>query len=149
MRCGEVGVERHASVHGKARLESEQRMHGRNFHLEHLSHFRDVGRVEVQRLVEVVCVLPSRTEGTHTMWGRVRAGRRGGRGEAAAVHAARRVQVKARLEPGRRARAECTSNISNMLVTLDVSNNSGWLKTLFSPCRSERRECDAGRSVER
>ena len=43
-----------------------------------------------------------------------------------------------------RARAECTSNILRMVVTLDVSKLSGWLN-LIANCRVERRAYDARR----
>ena len=42
-----------------------------------------------------------------------------------------------------RARAERTSNMLPMFVTLDVSKLSGWLNA-DTPCRVERRACDAG-----
>jgi len=42
-----------------------------------------------------------------------------------------------------RARAERTRNISNMVVTLEVSKLSGWLKA-DADCRVKRRACDAG-----
>ena len=49
---------------------------------------------------------------------------------------------------GGRARAERTQNMPCMLVTLDVSKLSGWLKAL-ADCRVERRACDAGRGAAR
>ena len=60
-----------------------------------------------------------------------------GRG-ATAVQAAwtGRVRLKAL---GARARAERTSNIFSMVVTLDVSKLSGWLNAVAN-CRIERRE---------
>ena len=48
---------------------------------------------------------------------------------------------------GARARAECTSNMPTMVVTLDVSKLSGWLNALA--CRVERRACDARRGAAR
>ena len=49
---------------------------------------------------------------------------------------------------GGRARAERTSNMLRMFVTLDVSKLSGWLNA-FAFCRVERRECDVGRGATR
>ena len=40
-------------------------------------------------------------------------------------------------------RAERTSNMPPMVVTLDVSKLSGWLKA-GAPCRVEMGACDAG-----
>eukprot|EP00964_Phaeocystis_antarctica_P055511 scaffold32656_cov108-Phaeocystis_antarctica.AAC.2 len=73
----------------------------------------------------------------------VRCGVRG-RG-ATAVQAAwtGRVRLKAL---GARARAERTSNICFMFVTLDVSKLSGWLNA-DALCRVERRACGAGRGI--
>ena len=42
---------------------------------------------------------------------------------------------KARLESGRKARVECTSNISSMFLTRRVSKFNGWLNALFADCR--------------
>ena len=51
---------------------------------------------------------------------------------------------KARLKAwGPRARAERTGNMPHMVVTLEVSKFSGWLKA-DAPCRVEGRACDAG-----
>jgi hypothetical protein len=44
---------------------------------------------------------------------------------------------------GPRARAERTVNMANMVVTLEVSKLSGWLKA-DADCRVEGRACDAG-----
>jgi len=44
---------------------------------------------------------------------------------------------------GPRARAERTSNMEVMVVTLEVSKLSGWLKA-DACCRVEGRACDAG-----
>ena len=49
---------------------------------------------------------------------------------------------------GARARAERTSNMAHMCVTLDVSKLSGWLNAV-APCRVERRACEAGRGAAR
>ena len=49
---------------------------------------------------------------------------------------------------GLRARAERTSNICCMVVTLDVSKLSSWLNAVAA-CRVERRACDAGRGTAR
>ena len=56
----------------------------------------------------------------------MRAGRREGMKKAAAVQAACRNAPT--VEVAVRAREKRTSNIQNMLVTLDVSKLSGWLK---------------------
>jgi len=73
----------------------------------------------------------------------VRAGRREGLwcggGTTSGMHG-----EKARLKAwGPRARAERTPNIQLMVVTLEVSKLSGWLKA-FASCRVEGRACDAG-----
>ena len=57
----------------------------------------------------------------------------GGGGRACSVQ----LRGKARLEPGRKARVECTSNISSMFMTRDVSKFSGWLNA-YASCRVER-----------
>ena len=44
---------------------------------------------------------------------------------------------------GPRARAERTPNMERMVVTLEVSKLSGWLKA-DARCRVEGRACDAG-----
>jgi len=58
-------------------------------------------------------------------------------------HAREKAQLKAW---GPRARAERTSNIWYISVTLEVSKLSGWLKAL-AYCRVEGRACDAGGEV--
>jgi hypothetical protein len=71
----------------------------------------------------------------------VRAGRREGLGcgggTTRGMHGAR---LKAW---GPRAHAERTANMPCMVVTLEVSKLSGWLKA-HAPCRVEGRACDAG-----
>ena len=57
------------------------------------------------------------------------------------------LQEKARLESGRRARVECTSNISAMTLTLDVSKFTGWLKA-FASCRVKRGGVRCGEVAE-
>ena len=101
--------------------------------LKHFVHVYDAGCVEVQRLVERPRSLPSR-KGVYDAGRSPRGGSR-----------ACSVQEKARLESGRRARVECTSNISAMTLTLDVSKFTGWLKA-FASCRVKRGEYVAGRS---
>ena len=49
---------------------------------------------------------------------------------------------------GAGARAERTSNIELIAVTLDVLKLSGWLNA-DADCRVERRACDAGRGAAR
>ena len=52
---------------------------------------------------------------------------------------------KARLKAwGPRARAERTANMPSMVVTLEVSKLSGWLKANAN-CRVGGRACDAGK----
>ena len=56
---------------------------------------------------------------------------------------------RARLKAvGARARAERTSNMACMFVTLDVSKLSGWLNA-YACCRVERRACGVGRGAAR
>ena len=78
-------------VRGRAREERNSNREGRGWrsgrghtHLKHVFHFCDVGKVEVQRLVELFRALPSR-KGGHTEQDGVLAGRRegGGRGGGA------------------------------------------------------------------
>ena len=81
-------------------------------HLEHLLHGRDVGRVEVQWLVEHFRELPSKKGGEYNIegpWG----------------------------DAGCKARVECTLNIATMRVTRDVSKFNGWLNA-FTPCQESR-----------
>jgi hypothetical protein len=70
------------------------------------------------------------------MGGEVRAGKRV-RGGSDGMHGAR---LKAW---GPRARAERTRNMPPMVVTLEVSKLSGWLKA-DARCRVEGRACNAG-----
>ena len=56
---------------------------------------------------------------------------------------------RARLKAvGARARAERTSNMRVMPVTLDVLKLSGWLNAA-APCQVERQECDVRRGAAR
>ena len=74
---------------------------------------------------------------------------RPGRREAADDRGARSVRGRAldcRLGAGHGE--ERTTNIWYMVVTLDVSKLSGWLKA-DAPCRVEKRAYDAGRGAER
>ena len=98
----------------------------RGAHVEHPVHVCNLGRVEAERLVERLRLLPSRKAG-------MRCDARGG--------------PHSRLWVGR-ARAERTPNIHSMSVTSDVSKLSGWLNA-DAPCRVERRAYDAGRGVGR
>ena len=117
----------------------------RGAHVEHVRHGRDAGRVEAERLVKRLRVLPSR-KGGHEMREEVRPGGREGVGwQRRRRHA--RGGSDSRLWGGR-ARAERTRNMAAMSVTLDVSKLSGWLNALAS-CRVERRACDAGRGAAR
>ena len=82
-------------------------------HLEHLLHGRDVGRVEVERMVEHFRELPSNKKGGIEYIG--------GRWDDAAC----------------KARAECTLNIATMRVTRDVSKFNGWFNA-FASCQESR-----------
>ena len=72
----------------------------------------------------------------------VRAGRREGLG-GWWRHDKRHARGPTLKRLGARARAERTMNIWDMVVTLEVSKLSGWLK-VDAPCRVEGRACDAG-----
>eukprot|EP00964_Phaeocystis_antarctica_P057078 scaffold33736_cov50-Phaeocystis_antarctica.AAC.2 len=111
-------------------------------HLQHAAHVRDAGRVEAQRLVERRRALPSRKESVRC---RARCGpRAGGRGPAAAHERhARREGPAVKAGGGYGACAERTLNMRYMVVTLDVSKLSGWLKA-DAYCRVEKRAYDAG-----
>jgi len=65
-----------------------------------------------------------------------------GRPEVAGDRGASGVQGRARVQIGSRARAERTRNMWYMVVTLDVSKLSGWLKA-DAFCRVETRAHDA------
>ena len=102
---------------------------------EHKAHIRDLGRVEVERLVERRRPLPSRKAGMQ-MREEVRAGRREGAGwrrRKRHLHGEGPTQGW-----GARARVERTRNMLFMFVTLDVSKVSGWLNA-FAFYRVERR----------
>ena len=118
----------------------------RGAHPEHVTHVRDAGRVEAERLVERIRGLPSRKEGARC---RARCGPKAGEGVGRRRHErhARREgpAVKA---GGYRACAERTENMPSMSVTLDVLKLSGWLNAVAN-CRVESRAYDAGRSVGR
>ena len=65
VRGGEGGP---SSLHGWARLQIGGKARG-GAHVEHGAHSCDAGGVEAQRLVERMCVLPSRTDGIRCgMW---------------------------------------------------------------------------------
>ena len=83
--------------------------YGRGARLEHVVHGCDAGRVEAQRLVERICVLPSPRGG---MERRRHAGREveGGRGAAAAAQAACRGRSRLEIR-GRGMGAERTWNM--------------------------------------
>ena len=96
---------------------------------KHALHGCDFGRVETQRLVERVRVLPSRkAKDTKQAACGLGGGRVWGGGSACSV------QARARLGIGDRACAERTPNMWLMSVTLDVSKLSGWLNASAS-CR--------------
>eukprot|EP00964_Phaeocystis_antarctica_P058275 scaffold34558_cov52-Phaeocystis_antarctica.AAC.2 len=100
-------------------------------HPEHAGHGRDLGRVEAQRLVEHRRALPSRKEG-------MRCGARcGARACGAEKGRKRHSEGRPGSRLGARARAERTKNMYCMVVTLDVSNVSGWLNAKVS-CRESK-----------
>jgi len=109
---------------------------------EHSAHVCDAGGVKAQRLVESIRTLPSPKGGirqrddacgTET-WHR-------GKGKSAA-HAA--CFCVAQLgSGGRRRRRKRTENIAYMVVTLEVSKLSGWLKAA-APCRVQKGASDRG-----
>ena len=71
----EVAADRGArSVQGRARLQIGSRARG-GAHPEHAAHVCDAGRVEAERLVELLVALPSRKKG-RTMRSEVWTGRR-------------------------------------------------------------------------
>jgi hypothetical protein len=154
MRGGEVRAGRAGGPgvrwrHDKRHARGKGPTHGlgakgtRGAHVEHVVHGRDAGGVNAQRLVEGRRGLPSR-RGGHAMRGEeVRAGRRvglwGGGGTTSGMHG-EKVRLKAW---GPRACAKRTENMWLMVVTLEVSTLSGWLKAV-AYCRVEGRACDAG-----
>jgi len=117
----------------------------RGAHVEHGVHVRDAGGVEAQRLVEGRRGLPSRGEGMRCEGERCEPG--GGRRHREAAHKRHaRGRPHSRLTQGLRAkgtRGERTKNMRFMVVTLEVSKLSGWLKA-DACCRVEGRACDAG-----
>jgi hypothetical protein len=137
---GVAAHKRHAR--GKGPTQGLGAKDTRGAHGEHEVHVCDAGGVEAQRLVEGRRLLPSRREGMRCGEGEVRAGRREGPGwwrHTSGMHVGK-VRLKAW---GPRARAERTSNMLLMAVTLEVSKLSGWLKAL-ADCQVEGRACDAG-----
>jgi hypothetical protein len=107
----------------------------RGAHLKHVPHGCDAGGVEAQRLVERRRILPSK-KGRIRKRGDMRAGWREG------VEKRWRRNQRAReapiVEAAGRARAERTSNMFFMLLTLEVSRLSGWLNA-DAYCRVKRR----------
>jgi hypothetical protein len=121
----------------RARLKAGGQEGTRGAHLEHGVHVRDAGGVKAQRLVEGRRALPSRREGMRCGEGEVRAGRREGLWRGGGTQEA--CTGKARLKAwGPRASAERTQNMRTMVVTLEVSKLSGWLKA-DATCRVEGR----------
>ena len=111
--------------------------------MKHVDRVCDAGHVEAERLVERRRVLPSRKAGMRCEK----------RCDPRCVRALGVVTTqsactgRARLKAvGARARAERTSNICRMFVTLDVSKLSAWLNA-DACCRVERRACDAGSGI--
>ena len=179
---GEVRPGRRAGIGWRRRMRRarggpDSRLWGgqgtRGAHVEHLDHDRDLGRVEAERLVELVRALPRRKAG-------MRCGKRCGPGGVKALgggdtngvhgegptqgcrakgtrleHAVRwgsggrkgartrRTRLKGW---GQGTRGERTLNMYVISVTLEVSKLSGWLNALDF-CRVESRACDVGRAV--
>ena len=139
-----VAHERHAWEEGPA-VKAGGGLGMRLANVKHVAHVRDTGSVEAERLVERRRPLPSRKEG-------VRCGARyGPGGERAWVGGSARAECTGGGPDSRlraRARAERTSNMLFMCVTLDVTKLSGWLNA-DAPCRIERRAYDARGEVRR
>ena len=102
----------------------------RGAHVENDPHACDSGRVPAQRLVERHRALPSRT-GSMGRGAAEQGSREVGAGRGAVA-----AQVVRREDCGM-ARAKHTKNIASMVVTLLVSQLSGWLNT-DAHCRGER-----------
>ena len=113
----------------------------RGAHMKHFVHGCDVGRVPAQRLVKRRRVLPSKKgrmwEEGGNMRGRARGGAWGGGGGASSVC---REDTQLRRLCWPRAGAERTLNMLSMVVTLDVSQLSGWLNAAAA-CRVKREAC--------
>ena len=130
----------------RVRLEAVgARAHAVGAHREHGPHVRDAGRVEAERLVELLRALPrSRTAGMRFT---ARCGPEGVRALGWLRHNRRaRGGTDSQGCGSQRARVERTLSIRYIFVTLDVSKLSGWLN-LATPCRVERRACDAGSGI--
>jgi hypothetical protein len=137
---GREGTRRQRQQHARGPTQGLGAKGTRGVHSEHAAHGRDAGRVEAQRLVERVRLLPSR-KGKHKKSGERRTWRREGVGAAAAQAACRQRTRLWRLLAG--ARAERTLNIWRMSLRLDVSKLSGWLNADAS-CRVERESIKRG-----
>ena len=116
----------------------------RGAHVEHGAHGCDAGGVKAQRLVEGRRVLPSRREGMLRCGGErwePGGGRAWGVMAAHKRHARGTGPIQGLGAKG--TRGERTWNMAYMVVTLEVSKLSGWLKADAS-CRVGGRACDAG-----
>ena len=112
---------------------------GGSAHPEHVARVCDAGRVETQRLVELARPLPSPRERVYVQSRCVGEGR-----QARGSVRARKMHHRVVLGTG----GERTENIFCVVVTLDVSKASGWLKA-YTCCRVERKAYDAGRGAGR
>ena len=95
----------------------------RGAHRKHSFQGRDLGRVEAQRLIERLRLLPSQKEGICEAGGEVcglGGARAWGGGDLSGMH---REGLTLRL--GFQARAERTRNMSSISVTLEVSKLNG------------------------
>ena len=115
-----------AATQRRARGGPDSRLGGqgtRGAHVEHVAHGCDAGGVETQRLVERRRALP-RVETRAYVCGEVceSAGGRGGGRRRCKQHAGQGSTA----DTGRHGE-ERTSNMANMVVTLEVSKLSGWL----------------------
>jgi len=153
MRCGGRGASREAGgpvvwwrhtrgMHGDGPTQGLGAKGTRGAHGEHGAHGRDAGGVEAQRLVEGRRALPSRREGMRC-GGRGTSREAGGPGvwwrHTRGMHGDR---PDSRLGGHEGTRGERTENMRIMVVTLEVSKLSGWLKAAAA-CRVEGRACDA------
>jgi hypothetical protein len=139
-----LGWWRHTSgMHGNGLTQGLGAKGTREAHDEHAVHGRDAGGVEAQRLVEGRRGLP-RVEGRACD-----AGGRGASPEAGGpvgwwrhtrgIHGDGPTQGLG----AKGTRGERTLNMLSMVVTLEVSKLSGWLKAV-ADCRVEGKACDAG-----
>ena len=135
VRVGTRGVAAaQAACTGGARLKRCGGQGMRGAHGEHAAHVLDTGRVEAQRLVKHPRVLP-RVE--RRAYGAGQGAGWGAGGPGAVRRRKRHAHGEGSTGRWVRARAERTLNMLSMVVTLEVSKFSGWLKALAF-CRVEK-----------